>query len=223
MSEISESTLLFGPFNEPSANTSLDRLYEQIAREQCEKESLAAVIVRAEVELMRWPVSTATSFRTLGLLLGIFPPAAIFWEFARYGSVYFGCGTHPPGINTRGVLFCVGMNLVCAVVGWLMGGVLTRILGKRGQNSWIKMVLLLPLLAALWGTITGAAGGAVLYGVGALFGPIFAIPVALLGFTAFGLAHHSLQRDGMIRTSHLLPLAVGITATISAFILGLPF
>jgi hypothetical protein len=42
-----------------------------------------------------------------------------------------------------------------------------------------------------------------------------------VGFTSFGILHRIMARDDMIDASHLVPIAVGTTATITVTVLGL--
>ncbi len=77
------------------------------------------------------------------------------------------------------------------------------------------------LIGWLWAIGTGAAGGLVFFGIGAIFGVSFAIPVGLLAFASFMPLHRLLARGGMIEAGHLWPLACGVTMTVTALILGL--
>ena len=165
------------------------------------------------MELMRYPVSSQKAYGVLGLALGTFPPAAIFTKIfwnARIGEESF-------------VLFLLlfAMNLVCAVAGYGMGRVLGKPAFELERSSWTKMLLTTPFLALAWGIVTGAAGGLVFFGFGSLIAPFFAVPIALVAFLAFSFLHRLMERGGMIDRKHLLPLAFGISLTISAFILGL--
>jgi hypothetical protein len=128
------------------------------------------------------------------------------------------------------------MNLVCAGVGYLVGDVLRRNLTHREAGRanlptayeaaryipWRRFLFVLPFLGAFWGLITGGAGGVLCFGFGITIGAIFAMPVGVLGMSAFGVSHRLLQRDGMIELSQLLPVTLGIATAITAFILGAP-
>ncbi len=69
--------------------------------------------------------------------------------------------------------------------------------------------------------VTGAAGGLVCFGFGALFGPFFAVPVALAAFPVFATFHRLLSRGGMIEARSLWPLAYGVPGVIAATILSI--
>lgn len=164
-----------------------------------------------EAALMRSPVSAKDAYGYFGLLLGLLPPAAIFGRSFNYGLT-----------DNNGVFaFCLLMNLVCAFVGYKVGIWFSDSLAKSERKSWTKMLLLSALLGFCWAVITGAAGGAIFFGVGAIFGAVCAIPVALVAFPLFAVCHRLLERGNQIERKHFLPIAFGISTAISAFILGL--
>jgi hypothetical protein len=76
------------------------------------------------------------------------------------------------------------------------------------------------IMGVAWAVVTGAAGGAVGFGFGAIFGVICAVPVALGAFPVFAMLHRSVSRDGMIEEHQLWPLAFGIPMIIAALILS---
>lgn len=169
--------------------------------------------------LMRRPVPARKAYALFGLLLGLLPPAAIFHLMVGY-----------PLMNTRGVgaserltlfLFCLVMNGVCCLVGRGMGVSLARRAGELERGPWAKMLALSALLGVLWAVVTGAAGGAVVFLFGAIFGALFALPVGALGFLLFTSLHRLVARGGMIDARHLWPLACGVALFIAAMILGM--
>ncbi len=83
---------------------------------------------------------------------------------------------------------------------------------------------MLPMAAAfgiLWALVTGAAGGAIFFGIGAIFGAVCAIPVGIAAFLIFTPIHRLLAHGGMIDARHFWPLALGIVAVITMLILRL--
>jgi hypothetical protein len=162
-----------------------------------------------EAMLMRRPVSTERAFARFGLLLGLLPPAAIFFRLALLFRFAEGLG-----------LIFAPMLLVCALMGHRMGALAGRTFDESEQGSWIGMIIDALEDAFIWAAATGAAGGAIFFGVGAIFGFFGALPVALLAFALFAPLHRLLARDGMIDARHLAPLAWGINLAISALILS---
>ena len=161
---------------------------------------------------MREPISNAEALAWFGTFLGLFPPAALF---AR--ALHKGVSTK----SDLGVLVvCIMMNLVCCVVGRAMGRHLGGKLGNTREHAWLLTLLSALVFGLLWAVVTGAAGGVIVFGIGALFGPICAAPVALAGFPAFMLLHRLLSRGGMIEERQLWPLAFGVPCVIAALILS---
>ncbi len=169
---------------------------------------------REDTEAMRMshPVSKDEAFAWFGTFLGLFPPAAIF-------SRAFERGLRNDSDSWM-LVACLVMNVICCVVGRAMGRQLSRKIGDTRQHGWVMTVLAALMLGFLWAVVTGAAGGVIVFGIGALFGPFFAAPVALVGFPAFMLLHRLLSRNGMIEERHLWPLAFGVPVVIAAVILS---
>jgi hypothetical protein len=165
-----------------------------------------------EASLMRSPVTAKEAYGYFGLLLGLLPPAAIFGKTFEYGL----------NENSAAIFaFCLLMNLTCAIVGKFIAEAFAHKFVNLERKSWAKMLLLSSLLGFCWAIITGAAGGAIFFGFGAIFGAIFAVPVGVAAFPAFASIHRLLERGTEIEWKHFLPLAFGISTAISAFILGL--
>jgi hypothetical protein len=167
-----------------------------------------------ELLLMRSPMAIRRAFALLGLMLGLFPPAAIFIKMFGYGL---------GGYDAKPLLFfiCLLMNAACAGVGYCMGGALSGAVRNVENYRWTVMMTVLPLIGAAWGAVTGFAGGLLFVGIGAIFGAIFAIPIGALAFTLFAPLHRLLARGGMIDARHFWPLASGATLLAAALVLGL--
>lgn len=165
-----------------------------------------------EAQLMHHPISTSETFAYFGFLLGLFPPAAIFWRIFQYPIQNKSIGL---------ILLLVLMNLVCTGIGYSWGKVIGKIISEAEKKSWHLMLILLPLIGMLWGVITGAAGGFIFFIFGAFFGGVFGAIVGGAAITFFGILHRILKKGDMIDRKHFLPIAFGIVFAISAFFLGL--
>lgn len=182
------------------------RATEQVYR-RSKHESAAA--------LMRRPVANEAAWAHFGLALGILPPAAIFYRMFDYGW-------RANELEEFGFFaLLLLMNLVCAVAGLKCAACFSRQAFDLERRSWTRMLLLMPLLGALWGLLTGALGGALFFGIGAIGGIFCAVPTGIVAFSLFAIAHRWLERGGMIEQKHLLPLAWGISLTIAAFVIGI--
>ncbi|MCA1633374.1 MAG: hypothetical protein LC802_06535 [Acidobacteria bacterium] len=161
---------------------------------------------------MREPLSNAEAFAWFGTFLGLFPPAALFSR-----ALHKGVSTE----SDLGVLLvCIVMNFICCVVGRAMGRCLGGKIGNTRERAWLLTLLSALLLGFFWAVVTGAAGGLLVFGIGAFFGALCAGPVALAGFPAFMLLHRLLSRGGMIEERQLWPLAFGVPCVIAALILS---
>lgn len=166
--------------------------------------------------VMSAPVETADAYRLFGMCLGALPPAAIFFRIFGYGLPLL-----PAREASAGLFFlCLVMNVVCCWVGAIMGGFIGRRTYHLDEAPWVSIAALGVLFGFLWGAATGAAGGAVFFGFGALFGMICAVPVGGLAFGLFTPLHRLLARGGMIEAGHFWPLACGITMALVALILS---
>jgi hypothetical protein len=171
---------------------------------------------KAEHDLMKNPITNEKAFAKLGLLLGTFPPMLLF------GNFLYEVTLRPPTNPVLPVLFLIFVNVVCAIAGYYSGKKIISQLVRKVENfSWLSMILLMPLIGILWGTITGGIGGLLIFIVGAIPGAIIASMVGSTALTTFTIFHRLLKRGDSIEQKHFLPLAFGITATICAFILGL--
>jgi hypothetical protein len=189
----------------------LDSLLAANAEITSQKQRFRLEKHEAEAVLMRSPVAAKDAYAYFGLLLGLLPPAAIFGKAVKYGL----------NENAAAVFaFCLLMNLTCAFVGKFIAGVFADIFINLERKSWTKMLLLSSLLGFCWAIITGAAGGAIFFGFGAIFGIICAVPVGAAAFPFFAAIHRVLERGTEIEWKHFLPLAFGISTAVSAFILG---
>lgn len=162
-------------------------------------------------------LTTAEAYAWLGTLLGLFPPFAIF---ARIIGDAFWRGSGASGGLLYWGLFFLLMNAVCCLVGRQMGRFVWRRFGGAGSASVPGLLLRSVLMAVVWGVVTGAAGGALVFLVGAVVGAACALPVALGAFPVFAVLHRALSRDGMIEETRLWPVAFGVPLVAAALILS---
>ncbi len=168
---------------------------------------------KMKAAMMKIPLSNKQVFAYFGLLLGIFPPAAIFARFFMNAGNF-----RAEDFWIFGVVAIV--NLISAVVGYFSGQVVGKIIGELERLSWSKMLLVLPLVGFLWGALAGGAGGIVIFLIGAIFGATFGATVGGLALPAFTILHRLMKCGDRLELKHFLPLSFGITFIVCAFILG---
>lgn len=160
---------------------------------------------------MRRPLSTERAYAFLGLLLGALPLAAVFFKVFDRMNSYF---------QMELFLLLVAMNLMGCVFGRFMGKAISVRVYELERASWHRMIVGTLLLGFVWGIVTGAASGVLLYGIGAFIVPFFTAPLGMVAFTLFTLLHRLLVRGDMIDARHFWPLACGITMFIAALVLN---
>ena len=166
---------------------------------------------RRTLSMLR-PLSTEEAYRWFGTFLGLFPPFALFARFILNS-----------GVNSDAkliVALCIAMNAVCCLVGRKFGAFLGRKFGDPLMRSRTCFAFTVFFMALFWGVVTGAAGGAVVFLIGAVAGVFVAVPVALAAFPVFAVLHRLLSHGGMIEERQVWPLAFGVPLTIAAMILS---
>lgn len=164
--------------------------------------------------MMQNPLTDQQVYAYFGILLGVFPPLAIFTRFyMNNGNLRF------EDLWILGVIAVV--NLITAVVGYFTGKAVGKIVSELEKLSWTKMMLAMPFIGLLWGAISGAAGGVIIFIFGAIFGAMIGALVGSIALPLFTVFHRKLKKEDKIDQKHFLPLAFGITMIISAFIIGM--
>ncbi|MDT7604851.1 MAG: hypothetical protein QOF61_2848 [Acidobacteriota bacterium] len=160
--------------------------------------------------MMSRPLTTEQAFARFGFLLGALPPAAIFCRtlFALGDKMFWM------------ILLFVPMLIICAFLGRRMGAQVGTGFDESERGSWARTIIDALEGGFIWAVATGAAGGALAFGVGALVGLCCALPIALIAFAVFASLHRLLARDGMIDARQFYPLAWGINLAITALILS---
>ena len=161
---------------------------------------------------MKSPITIEKAYSYFGAMLGLFPPFALFAKFI------FEKGANP---DTFAICILLFMNAICVLAGYFSGKLIGKVVSNVEKMSWTKMLLLLPFIGILWGILTGGAGGVIVFIVGAIFGAIIASMVGGIAIPAFTIFHRLLKKGDVIEEKHFFPIAMGITCTITAYILGL--
>lgn len=169
---------------------------------------------KIEALTMSNPLSIEKTFSYLGLLLGTFPPAAIFMRVFIDTKTFQSDEFWIVGV-------AVLVNLISAAAGFFSGKFIGKIVADLERVSWTQMILTLPFIGILWGILAGGAGGIIVLFFGALLGASLGAAVGSAALTLFTIFHRLLKRGDNIEGKHFLPLAFGTTFIISAFILGL--
>lgn len=169
---------------------------------------------RIEAESMRRPIKVSSAYRWFGLMLGSFPPAALIAKAAanssRFEAEAFGFA-----------LLIVIAGLLAGAAGYLSGKLTAKTV-KRAENfSFPNRVALIAFVGMTWGIACGAAGGLVIFILGAIPAAFVGGVTAAVSLPIFATLLSSVRRGEKVALGHFLPISTGIVLTISAFILGL--
>jgi hypothetical protein len=192
----------------------LDALLKINAETALEKSLFASEMEKVEAGLMKNPLSNEQAFGYFGLLLGTLMPTTLFLRILLDARSF-----PPDGAWVVGVVAVV--TLISAIVGFFSGKLVGKIVRQMESFSWLKMILLLPFVGIIWGMAAGGAGGVIIFIIGAIFGGALGATVGSIALPAFAICHRLLKKGDQIDKKHFLPLAFGITLTISAFMLGI--
>lgn len=191
----------------------LDTLLELNAEIAREKSLYRSGIEQTEADMMRKPLDSPKAFSYFGLMLGTLPPATLFSRWLIETNAI-----------SRGEFWVIGVMAVVVLLSGMVGYFSGKVVGKGVRHlekgSWSAMMLTLPFMGLLWGMVSGAAGGIIIFVIGAFFGAALGGLVGAAALPAFGLLHRLMKRGEMIEQKHFVPLALGVTLTICSFILG---
>jgi hypothetical protein len=209
------------PHNIGSSDNLESRLEELIKLNRetsLEKETFRNENERFEASLLENPLTTKQVFAQFGLMLGLFPPMAMFGKF-----IYKEILKNPYNDDFWIIFLLIVVNFVCAVTGYFSGKLIGQIVSQIEKLNWTSMLFIAPFIGILWGVMTGAAGGVFIFVIGAFFGAAIAALVGAAALPIFTVFHRFLKKGDVIERDQFLPIALGITFIISAFVLSLKF
>ena len=143
-------------------------------------------------------------------MLGIFPPATFFLAFL-FGSA--------GRINPMAVILLVLANTGTALAGRKFGKVVARMVNYAEEQPLGVNLMLTVFIGALWGIVAGGLGGLFIFLIGGIFGAIIGGAVGAVALPAFLIPYKTVEQGGSVGLSHFLPISVGVTTIICAFIL----
>jgi hypothetical protein len=209
----SEQTICSTYVREPNIGARIYWLTCELERDEAARLMSRDERELAEARLMRRPLTCEQAYGRLGLLLGLLPPASIFYPVLA--------NLRPGRESSWLFMLALAMLAACGLFGRLFGMKMGGLLERYERREWWWMLAVPSLVGAYWGIVTGALGGSIFFIIGAVGGVVCAVPVGAAAFALFVPLHRLLARGGMIDARHFWPLATGAAATISAAILGL--
>ncbi len=168
-----------------------------------------------EASMMNHPLSPEAVFSYFGLMLGIFPPAAIFLKTISSAGDF-------RREDAWVIALMILVNFVSAAVGFVTGKLVGKVVVRAERYPWWAALFLMPFIGLGWGVATGGSAGVFVFIVGAIFGALMGGVVGAAALPVFALFHLILKRGDKMERSHFLPIALGITLAICGFIFGYP-
>lgn len=159
------------------------------------------------------PLDAKDAFATFGLLIGSLPLATVSLRIAIQARL------DQPGEQLITVLFALAA-LASGVVGFRIGKAVPSVIEKCSAFRFPNRLAIYSLIGIAWGAIAGVAGGVFLLLIGALFGGIVGGFIGAVTVPIFALVFEVLRRGDRVEAKHLVPVAVGISLTLCAFIAG---
>ncbi|HMS08549.1 MAG TPA: hypothetical protein PKE66_03620, partial [Pyrinomonadaceae bacterium] len=152
----------------------------------------------------------AGSLRLFGVAIGTVPTAAILFRLFVLDS------SPNPGV----LLLAILATAVTGLVGYLTAGGTAKALERVLSTSFLRSLLLVPIIGLAWGVISGAAGGLFLFVLGALVGGVIGGMVAGTALPLFVGLFSLAAEEGEISIKRFLPIAAGISGSAAALFLG---
>lgn len=152
----------------------------------------------------------ARSLRFFGIAIGTVPTAAILFRL-------FVLDSSP---NPAVLLLAILTTLVTGFVGYQTAGATSKALERVLSTSFLRSLLLVPIIGLAWGIISGAAGGLFLFVLGAIVGGVIGGMVAGTALPLFVGLYSLSAEEGEISVKRFLPIAAGISGSAAALFLG---
>jgi hypothetical protein len=165
------------------------------------------------VQMMADPISKTRAFALLGMLLGGLGPFSIgfSWFFERAA---------PSGEELVFLTLFALANLTTAFVGYFTGKMVGNLVQLTHKFRLMAAAPLLMLIGMIWGCVSGFAGGLFLLLIGSVVGAVIGAIFGGIAMVLFGIPYRYLQAEGSIERHHFVPLALGTTLTLCAFVLA---
>ena len=169
---------------------------------------------RLEAATMRRPVKISQAYRSFGFMLGSTPPAALVVKLAA--------NTNRFDVEAFGFAMLVVLGgLVAGTAGYLSGKLTAKTVKRAERFSFPNRAALIAFVGMTWGIACGAAGGLVIFLIGAIPAAFIGGVTAAISLPIFSTVLDLVRRGDRVAFGHFLPLALGIVLTMIAFVFGL--
>ena len=169
---------------------------------------------RLEAETMRRPVKISKAYRWFGLMLGAVPPAAIVVKAAAKANRF-----EAEGLGFA--LLIVFAGLLAGLAGYFSGKLTARTVKRTERFSLPNRAALIAFVGMTWGIACGAAGGVLIFLIGAIPAAFIGGVTAAVALPVFATLLSFVRLGDRVALAHFLPISLGIVMSIAAFIFGL--
>ncbi len=196
-------------FDEISVNERLEALLNLNA--QYDRKA-AELDEELDATTMLFALNRKETFAFFGAMLGSIPPVSFFLLLIVKD------GNHqPPPLL---LVLMLGTVIIASLTGYHSGKLVASALRQaEGMAFWTRLPYF-ALIGLLWGIVSGAAGGVLIFLIGAIFGAFLGGVVGAVALPLFSIPYMAVKRGELIELKHFLPISIGITLSISAYILG---
>ncbi len=158
------------------------------------------------------PLDTEKALSYFGFLLGLLGPLSIMIKMIM--------AQKDVGFAGPVLAFGIPIILLTTLTGYFSGKTIGRGVRKIEEYPLPSTIILSVLLGLGWGIFTGAAGGLLLFGLGAIPGAVVGGIAGALALPPFVLLHRYLKTGDMIERAKFAPIAFGIILSLCSLLLG---
>ena len=157
------------------------------------------------------PLNSKQVYSYFGYLIGTLPPAAIAMKLSFNPEPMAGLFT----------ILIATAGIITGLVGYATGKYIPAAISSVKNFRLPNRIALLSLIGLMWGVVAGAAGGILIFVIGALVAAMVGGFVGAITLPVLVALHQGFRRGDLMETRHFLPIGFGITGTLCALILGL--
>lgn len=169
---------------------------------------------RINVSLLTSPIDSKESIGYFGLLIGTLPPFALLLKLV---------GETASGWQMSALF--LSLLAVAGIATGLAGFASRRFVASAIESSsrlrLPNRIAALSLIGLAWGTASGAIGGLFIFVIGSIFAGILGGVVGAIALPLMIGLRSLVSHGDLVEMRHFRPIALGITLTLCALILGI--
>lgn len=168
---------------------------------------------RFEALTMRNPVKVSRAYRWFGFMLGSVPPAALVIKIAA-------ANTGPATENLVFGSLIIFAGVLAGLAGFVSGELTARTVKRADKFAFPNRTAVIAFVGMTWGIACGAAGGMLIFLIGAIPAAFIGGVTAAISLPVFAMLIDLVRRGDRVPLAHFLPISIGLVSAIAAFVLG---